>query len=127
MQPRAGGNTGIGFETAKALGAKGYHVVIACRSEERGKAALARLRDGYPRGKFELRMLQLDDLSSVRDFVKQAVDFGHGIDVLLNNAGVMATPPMKTVDGFEYQLGVNHLGHFALTTGLLPLMTNPER
>ena len=78
-------------------------------------------------GSFEVQKLVLDDLSNVKDFVKATLDKGRPIDVLINNAGVMACPEMQTKDGYEYQLGVNHIGHFALTTGLLPLMTDPDR
>lgn len=86
-----------------------------------------RLRGELPSGEFRYQLLCLDDLSSVRDFNKRMCDEGRPIDVLLNNAGVMACPEMKTKDGFEYQLGVNHLGHFVLTSGLLPLMSDSER
>jgi NAD(P)-dependent dehydrogenase (short-subunit alcohol dehydrogenase family) len=66
--------------------------------------------------------LDLSDLNSVRDCTSRVLDSGKGIDVLLNNAGVMACPKMATKQGFEYQMGVNHLGHFLLTTSLLPLL-----
>jgi retinol dehydrogenase 12 len=122
-----GGNTGIGFETAKALGRKGYHVIIASRDLKRGEGAIQRLTEDNARGSFELRQLCLDDLSNVKDFCKMLCDDGVVLDVLLNNAGVMACPEIQTKDGFEYQLGVNHLGHFALTAGLLPLMSDPSR
>lgn len=89
---------------------------------------MRRLRAAAPRGSFEARTLVLDDLSAVKDFIKTTLDHSdQPIDVLVNNAGVMACPEMRTKDGFEYQLGVNHLSHFALTTGLLPLMTDPAR
>eukprot|EP00892_Ulva_mutabilis_P004661 jgi/Ulvmu1/2567/UM014_0018.1 len=122
-----GGNTGIGFEAAKALGQQGYNVTITTRSDEKGKSAVDRLQAEIPSGTFSYQLLSLDDLSSVRDFSKRMCDNGAPIDVLLNNAGVMACPEMKTKDGFEYQLGVNHLGHFVLTSGLLPLMTDSGR
>lgn len=124
-----GGNTGLGFETAKALAMSGYQeIVLACRNAEKGEAAAKKLSAAAPAGvSFKNELLCLDDLSSVRDFVKRMQDDSTPIDVLLNNAGVMACPEAQTKDGFEYQLGVNHLGHFVLTAGLLPLMSDPAR
>jgi NAD(P)-dependent dehydrogenase (short-subunit alcohol dehydrogenase family) len=98
------------------LAAKGAHVVCACRDTTKGKTALT----GTP-GSWEVRSLDLADLSSVAAF---AADLSGRVDVLVNNAGVMAVPPRRTVDGFEMQLGTNHLGHFALTGRLLPQVTD---
>jgi NAD(P)-dependent dehydrogenase (short-subunit alcohol dehydrogenase family) len=105
-----GANSGIGLEAARALGAAGAHVVVACRDTAKGEHAIAELD-----GDFAVRRLDLADLASVRAF---AGELEGDIDVLINNAGVMAVPRAKTADGFEMQLGTNHLGHFALT-GLL--------
>jgi NAD(P)-dependent dehydrogenase (short-subunit alcohol dehydrogenase family) len=105
-----GANSGIGLEAARALGAAGARVVVACRDTSKGSHAVAELD-----GEFDVRRLDLADLSSVRAF---AGELEGEIDVLINNAGVMAVPRAKTADGFEMQLGTNHLGHFALT-GLL--------
>jgi NAD(P)-dependent dehydrogenase (short-subunit alcohol dehydrogenase family) len=105
-----GANSGIGLEAARALGAAGAHVVVACRDTSKGEHAVVELD-----GDFDVRRLDLADLSSVHAFA-DALDCD--VDVLINNAGVMAVPRAKTVDGFELQLGTNHLGHFALT-GLL--------
>jgi NAD(P)-dependent dehydrogenase (short-subunit alcohol dehydrogenase family) len=105
-----GANSGIGLEAARALGAAGAHVVVACRDTSKGEHAVAELD-----GDFDVRRLDLADLSSVHAFA-DALDCD--VDVLINNAGVMAVPRAKTADGFELQLGTNHLGHFALT-GLL--------
>ena len=80
-----------------------------------------------PGANVEVAILDLANQASVKDFAKRALDIGAPLDVLVNNAGVMATPAMTTDDGFEYQLGVNHLGHFTLTTMLLPLITGPGR
>ncbi|GAB4823373.1 hypothetical protein N2152v2_010419 [Parachlorella kessleri] len=81
----------------------------------------------FPEAKLEVAVFDLADLSSVRDWANKALSFGFPVDVLVNNAGVMACPRLETKDGFEYQLGVNHLGHFLLTNMLLPLLTsNPE-
>jgi NAD(P)-dependent dehydrogenase (short-subunit alcohol dehydrogenase family) len=105
-----GANSGIGLSAARELAASGAHVVLAVRDTVKGEAAAAGL-NGDP----EVRALDLADLASVRAFA-QGLD--RNIDVLINNAGVMATPHRTTADGFEMQLGTNHLGHFALT-GLL--------
>src|SRR4051794_25504287 len=107
-----GANSGIGFHAALELARAGARVVVAARSRERGEAALARME-----GHVELRLLALAALASVRSFA-DAVD--EPLDLLVNNAGVMAIPRRETPDGFEMQLGTNHLGHFALTGLLLP-------
>jgi NAD(P)-dependent dehydrogenase (short-subunit alcohol dehydrogenase family) len=107
-----GANSGIGLEAARALGAAGARVVVACRDTSKGERAVAGLD-----GDFDVRRLDLADLASVRAF---AAELGGDVDVLINNAGVMAVPRSKTADGFELQLGTNHLGHFALTGLLLP-------
>ena len=105
-----GANSGIGLEAARALGAAGARVVVACRDTAKGEHAVAELD-----GDFDVRRLDLADLASVRGF---ASELEGDVDVLINNAGVMAVPRGRTADGFEMQLGTNHLGHFALT-GLL--------
>jgi NAD(P)-dependent dehydrogenase (short-subunit alcohol dehydrogenase family) len=107
-----GANSGIGLEAARALSGAGARVVLACRDVAKGEAAAADLP-----GDREVRRLDLADLASVRAFA-EAIDFP--VDVLIDNAGIMAVPPGKTADGFEAQLGTNHLGHFALTGLLLP-------
>ncbi|GMH37071.1 hypothetical protein BSKO_04944 [Bryopsis sp. KO-2023] len=122
-----GANVGIGFETAKALAEKGYMTVMASRNKEKGLAAKNRIKTMFPNAKVESVTFDLSDLDSVRDFSKKALDQGMALDVLVNNAGVMACPQMTTKDGFEYQIGVNHLGHFLLTQMLLDLMKDPAR
>lgn len=123
-----GANTGIGFETAKTLLQKGYYVVLGCRDKAKAEAARAQLRQLVPAAAgVEVATFDLADLCSVRDWAKRAQDVGAPLDVLVNNAGVMACPQMATKDGFEYQLGVNHLGHFLLTNMLLPLLSTPDR
>ncbi len=107
-----GANSGIGLAAARELAASGAHVVLAVRDAAKGEAAAAGL-SGEP----EVRALDLADLASARAF---AEGLDRNIDVLVNNAGVMATPHRTTADGFELQLGTNHLGHFALTGLLLP-------
>ncbi|MGW7083588.1 oxidoreductase [Streptomyces sp. NPDC054871] len=118
-----GANSGIGYVTARELARRGARVVLACRSEERGTRALEQLLSEIPSADVEFRRLDLGDLDSVREFAKsydRDGEDGGGLDLLVNNAGVMALPYRQTVDGFETQFGVNHLGHFALTGLLLP-------
>src|SRR4051812_2774548 len=110
-----GANSGLGFHVALTLGRAGAHVILACRDHGRGQDALNRMRAEVPDGDYELRSLDVASLEAVRAFAAEAPD---RIDLLINNAGVMAPPYRKTVDGFEMQLGTNYLGHFALT-GLL--------
>ncbi|KAI3436274.1 hypothetical protein D9Q98_002327 [Chlorella vulgaris] len=123
-----GANTGIGFETAKALRQRDYQVVLACRDKEKAEAARRKLKELVPGARsVEVAIMDLADLSSVRDWAKRAQDFSEPLDVLICNAGVMACPQQQTKDGFEYQLGVNHLGHFLLANMVTPLLTTPER
>ncbi|AKF04961.1 oxidoreductase [Sandaracinus amylolyticus] len=113
-----GSNSGIGYEAAVILAQRGGEVILACRSQEKGRTALEQLRAAAPGAKVKLMKLDLASLASVRAFADQ-VKSEHGrIDALINNAGLMAIPRATTEDGFEMQLGTNHLGHFALT-GLL--------
>ncbi|GAU69897.1 putative oxidoreductase [Streptomyces sp. NBRC 110611] len=122
-----GANSGIGYVTARELARRGARVVLACRNEARGGAALDRLRSEVPTAEAEFRPLDLADLASVRHFAASLDDFaGDRLDLLINNAGVMALPYRTTADGFEMQFGTNHLGHFALTGLLLPrLLATP--
>jgi NAD(P)-dependent dehydrogenase (short-subunit alcohol dehydrogenase family) len=113
-----GANSGIGFEAADALAAKSAAVVLACRNKERGAAAFERILRRHPAAKAEVIRLDLEKLSSVRGFAREFADRFDRLDILINNAGIMAVPRGRTADGFERQFGVNHLGHFALT-GLL--------
>src|SRR5262245_60975305 len=115
-----GANSGIGFETVRALAAKGARVVLACRNEERGRDAERRLRAAVPDADARFEPLDLGSLTSVRRFAEKLSADEPRLDLLVNNAGVMMTPRGKTADGFETQLGTNHFGHFALTGLLLP-------
>jgi NAD(P)-dependent dehydrogenase (short-subunit alcohol dehydrogenase family) len=115
-----GANSGLGYQTSRELAAHGAHVIMACRDPERGKQALERLRADVPAANVELRALDLADLSSVKTFA-EGVD--GPVNILINNAGVMALPHRTTADGFEMQFGTNHLGHFALTGRLLPVLS----
>jgi NAD(P)-dependent dehydrogenase (short-subunit alcohol dehydrogenase family) len=111
-----GANSGIGLPTARALAEAGAHVVLAVRDVARGEAAAESIS-----GDCEIRQLDLADLASVRAFANA---WQAEISVLINNAGVMRTPERRTADGFELQIGTNHLGHFALTNLLLPYLTD---
>ncbi|WP_030766492.1 MULTISPECIES: oxidoreductase [unclassified Streptomyces] len=115
-----GANSGIGYITARELARHGASVTLACRSAARGRAAVIRLRAEVPDARAEFLPLDLADLASVREFAAAYAQRHTTLDLLINNAGVMALPYGRTVDGFETQLGVNHLGHFALTGLLLP-------
>ncbi|MDT4972831.1 MAG: hypothetical protein QOG22_2974 [Pseudonocardiales bacterium] len=110
-----GANSGLGASTARALAGAGASVVLACRNTAKGDQAAATMP-----GQVEVRQVDLADLSSVRSFAA-GID---QIDVLVNNAGIMAVPQGKTVDGFERQIGTNHLGHFALTGLLFPKISD---
>ncbi len=121
-----GGNSGIGFGAAKELARKGAETVLACRSPERGQAALDALRAEIPGAKAELLTLDLASLASIERFAGEFAERHSRLDVLANNAGIMVIPYGKTEDGFERQVGTNHLGHFALTGRLLgPLLATP--
>ena len=119
-----GANSGIGYATARELARGGARVLLACRSEARGVDARDRLVGEVPDADVEFTRLDLGDLASVREFA--ATCPGDRLDLLVNNAGVMALPYGTTADGFETQFGTNHLGHFALTGLLLPkLLATP--
>ncbi|MDI2127012.1 oxidoreductase [Yinghuangia seranimata] len=121
-----GANSGLGFVVARELARKGATVVLACRDAGRAADALERLTDAVPDAKPHVGTLPLDlaDLASVRAFAAAYADAHDGLDLLVNNAGVMALPRRETADGFEMQIGTNHLGHFALTGLLAPLLLN---
>lgn len=117
-----GSNSGIGYEAALALAGKNAQVVLTARSVDKGEAAARNIRAKYPQAAVAVMQLDLADLKSVRSFVQAFLAKYMRLDILINNAGVMAIPKCKTVDGFEMQFGTNHLGHFALTGLLLPIL-----
>lgn len=122
-----GSNSGTGKEAATRLAAAGASVVLAVRTTAKGDAAAAEIRAAHPNADVEVRELDLADLASVRRFADGIVGEDRPIDVLVNNAGVMAPPQrFETVDGFELQLGTNFLGPFALTNLLLPSLLRAE-
>jgi NAD(P)-dependent dehydrogenase (short-subunit alcohol dehydrogenase family) len=120
-----GANSGIGFETAKALAEKDATVILACRNLEKAAQAANQIRqavgaESKKNAKLEVIQLDLADLNSVREFAKSFHAKYSSLDLLINNAGIMIPPFSKTKDGFELQFGSNHLGHFALTGLLMP-------
>ncbi len=117
-----GGASGIGIETVRALATAGARVVIATRDRAKGESVAATLRQDTGKDAIEFAMLNLGSLKSVRAFVAQFLATGRPLHLLINNAGIMATPLAYTEDGFESQFGTNHIGHFALTVGLLPAL-----
>ena len=117
-----GGNRGLGFHTCRGLAAKGAQVLLACRSIQRGEQAAAAIRQELPQADVTVVELDLADLGSVQACAETLHRGWERLDLLINNAGVMAIPRQETAQGFEMQFGVNHLGHFALTGQLLPLL-----
>ena len=115
-----GANTGLGFETSRALAAKGAHVIMAARNHDKATVAARRVRASTPNASVEVIELDLASLASVRAAAARMCADHPRVDILVNNAGVMALPEGRTTDGFETQLGVNHLGHWALTAHLMP-------
>jgi retinol dehydrogenase 12 len=120
-----GGNTGIGLATARSLAVRGGRVHVACRSPEKGAAAVAAIAAGTGRDQVAFLELDLADLGSVRAAARTFLALGEPLHVLINNAGVAGRRGL-TSDGFELIFGVNHLGHFALTTALLDCLTSSQ-
>ncbi len=114
-----GANGGVGFQAARILGSRGAEVVMACRNLEKGEAAAQQV-PGYDAGRVAVRRLDVADLRSVRAFADAFLAEYDGLDVLVNNAGVLGAPYGLTVDGVETHFATNHLGHFALSNLLLP-------
>lgn len=124
-----GANIGLGYETARMLAGKGAHVLMACRNEARAAEAKAAIQAIHKDAKLELFRLDLGDLESVARLPTTLTDAGIlQIDILLNNAGIMMPPKRQTTkQGFEAQFGINHLGHFALTRDLFPMLSAQGR
>lgn len=121
-----GANGGLGLETARALAGAGAHVVMAARNPEKTAGARESILGSHPDASLEVVPLDLGSLASVREAADRILAGHERIDILVNNAGVMAVPERRTEDGFEVQLGVNHLGHFALTAHLLPALLRAD-
>jgi NAD(P)-dependent dehydrogenase (short-subunit alcohol dehydrogenase family) len=119
-----GANSGIGFETARVLAAKGATVVMACRNLDKANPKADEIRAANPGAKVEVMQLDLSDLDSVKRFASELRAKYTRLDLLINNAGIMVPPYGRTAQGFETQFGVNHLGHFALTGALIDLITS---
>ena len=117
-----GANSGLGLVTARELARAGARVIMTSRDPARGAKAMASIKAAYPQANVEVASLDLASLVSVRTFAQRFTAGHEQIDLLINNAGVMAAPYSRTPDGFEIQFGTNHLGHFALTGLLLPAL-----
>ncbi|MFP4662720.1 MAG: oxidoreductase [Halanaerobiales bacterium] len=124
-----GGNSGIGYEAVRIFALKGARVIMACRSMDRANKARLKIQEENPLANIDIIKLDLSDLESIHDFADKFKKKFNRLDVLLNNAGIMLVPYGKTEDGFEKQMGVNHLGHFALTALLFDRLkaTNNSR
>ena len=121
-----GGGSGIGFEAAKVLASKNAEVILAVRNLDKGERASARIKAEFPFAKVTVRLLDLADLKSIQGFAEEFIKKYDSLHLLINNAGVMLPPYRLTKDGFELQFGTNHLGHFALTGRLLPLLLSTK-
>ncbi len=122
-----GANSGLGLETARVLAGKGAKVIMACRNTNKAGVAAEEIRQSVPGADLEIRQIDLADLDSVQRFADAIkADYAH-IDILINNAGLMALPEARTAQGFEMQFGTNHLGHFALTAQLFGLVEAAEK
>jgi NAD(P)-dependent dehydrogenase (short-subunit alcohol dehydrogenase family) len=115
-----GANSGLGFIVARELARAGARVIVASRDGDRGARAMGVIKAAHPEAIVEVAQLDLASLASVRAFATQFLAGGNRLDLLVNNAGIMAAPHRRTADGFELQFGTNHLGHFALTGLLMP-------
>ncbi|MBA3437195.1 MAG: SDR family oxidoreductase [Thermoleophilaceae bacterium] len=121
-----GANSGLGLATTRELARRGARVIMACRSTDKGESAASDIRRQAPEAKLDVRSLDLGSLESIQAFAND-LDLEAGrLDLLINNAGIMMTPQQTTHDGFELQLGTNHLGHFALTGLLLDTVQSAE-
>lgn len=118
-----GSTEGVGYEDALALSSAGWTVIMMGRNAQKGAESIAKIQQANPKAKVSFEKIDLADLSSIKAFASRMISRAEAIDLLINNAGVM-TPPkrLETADGFELQFGTNHIGHFALTAQLLPLL-----
>ncbi|QSS98822.1 SDR family oxidoreductase [Pontibacillus sp. ALD_SL1] len=122
-----GANTGMGFATTVALMKKGFFVIMACRSNERGLNALQKAKDESNSDQADYIQCDLGSLQSIHDFIREFRSRFDYLDVLINNAGVVNTKRIETMDGFEGMMGINHLGHFLLTNLLLEPLQNAKQ
>jgi len=119
-----GGSSGLGEETARAMAAKGAHLILPVRDKAKGQAAADKIKAAHPGAQVDVLQLDLGSQDSVRSFAKDFLAQYDRIDLLINNAGVMACPFEKTADGLEMQFGTNHIGHFLMTNLLMPALLN---
>ncbi len=117
-----GGNSGLGYESLKAFAMRGAEVILASRSKENGEHSKDEILKEFPDANITVMILDLGDLESVKEFASEFRKNYNKLDVLLNNAGIMMSPYFRTKDGFEGQMGINHLGHFALTGLLMDIL-----
>lgn len=122
-----GANSGLGFETAIVLSTKGANVIIACCAVTKGEDAVREIRKDCPGALLNVAELDLADLNSVKAFAEKYKEEHKKLDILINNAGIMMPPFGLTKDGFESQMGINHLGHFVLTALLADIIKNTSR
>ena len=121
-----GANSGLGFQATKKLAEHNAEVIMACRKEEKGSEAKEKIEEAIEEADLKVMQLDLASLDSISQFTEEFKEEYNDLDLLFNNAGVMAIPRKQTEDGFEYQFGVNHLGHFALTAQLIETMKKAE-
>lgn len=121
-----GGNTGIGFQAAIVYAAKGADTILACRDETKALNAVSQIKREIPEARVRYLHLDLSSLTSVQRFARNFRNHFSRLDILLNNAGVILNPFRTTEDGFESQIGINHLGHFALTGLLIDLIVKTD-
>jgi NAD(P)-dependent dehydrogenase (short-subunit alcohol dehydrogenase family) len=121
-----GASSGLGKEATRVLAQKNATVIMAVRNIKKAEAVASEIKRDFPESKIDVRQLELGSLDSIKSFAKGFISDYTQLDILINNAGVMMTPYSKTKDGFEIQMGTNHLGHFALTGLLMPLLLNTK-
>lgn len=121
-----GASSGLGKEVTKVLSNKNATVIMAVRNIQKAQAVSAEIKQDFPKAKVEIRSLDLSSLDSIKSFAKGFLIDHKKLDILINNAGVMMCPYSKTKDGFEIQMGTNHLGHFALVGLLMPILKNTK-
>ncbi|MBN1388960.1 MAG: SDR family NAD(P)-dependent oxidoreductase [Bacteroidales bacterium] len=121
-----GGNSGLGYESVKAFAEKGAEVILASRSRRKGEEAKSGIMKEVPDAKITVMRLDMVDLDCVKTFSEEFKKRYKRLDIVMNNAGIMTTPYFRTKDGFEGQMSTNHLGHFALTAGLMDLIKSTK-
>ncbi len=121
-----GANSGLGYEDAKAFARKGAKIILACRNMAKANKALSKIQAKIPEAQAEIIQLDLGSIDSIKKFVTEFKGKHDRLDILVNNAGILRVPYQKTADGFESQVGINHLGHFTLTSLLFDILAKTE-